>query len=436
MAGSQVVLLGRITLEVVEFKRRFCAQAIAFPVAEAHRLLEVGFIDLEVERFVLCHLFLAQQGRQNGDAIRAGRHGNSGQLGRRGQKIHGRSQQVAGGIGWDFSWPAGDERRADATFVKHSLGPPQPAGAGQRLNEFFIRPVVGGEDHQRIVVDAEVFDLLQEAADVFVDQTDHRGVIPDCLRPRLLGILGIVRDDIVAVWRRPRSVAEKRTVLVLLDELQRLIGDVGVRIILPCLPTRLGQGLVDTIADEIIGVKIVRMFLVVVAEEQIKALLFRRARRAGIAETPFSETTSRVTGFLQQAGDGHLTFGEGEQPVFALVRAAQDVPRVLAGHQHAARWRTDGAPAVGTGKLHALRSHPINIGSDTILAAISREIPDSRVIDEDKNNVGLYRRRISDRGGRCWCINDETEKEGKYSNEFHNVFSTSMRWKMVSSPDS
>ena len=74
---------------------------------------------------------------------------------------------------------------------------------------------------------------------------------------------------------------------------------------------------------------------------------------------------------------------------------------MLAGHQHAARWRANSTTAVGAGKLHTLRRQAINVGRDTILAAIGREIANARVIDEDENNVRLAGGDISGRGRQC-----------------------------------
>ena len=82
------------------------------------------------------------------------------------------------------------------------------------------------------------------------------------------------------------------------------------------------------------------------------------------------------------------------------------VAGMFAGHQHAARWRANGAAAVSAGKLQALCGQPINVGRDTIRAAIGRKISDPRVIDEDENNVGFFGRGISSRGRQCRHVGD------------------------------
>ena len=198
--------------------------------------------------------------------------------------------------------------------------------------------------------------------------------------------------------RCPRGIAEERAVLVVLDELERLVGNAGVGIVFPRVLARLLIGHVHAVANQVVGVIVVRVLLVVVTEEHIKALLLRHTGCACISQPPFAETTGRVTGIVQQAGHGRLISRKGEQADLTLVGAAQNVPRMLAGHQHAARRRTDGAAAVGLGKFYSFCGQTINVGRETILATIGREIADPRVVGEDEHNVGFLvrlRRRFS-----------------------------------------
>jgi len=62
---------------------------------------------------------------------------------------------------------------------------------------------------------------------------------------------------------------------------------------------------------------------------------------------------------------------------------------MLASHQHITRRSADGAAAVGAGELHPFVSQAIDIGRDAILAAVGRKIPDTRVVDQDEDDVGL-----------------------------------------------
>ena len=185
MGSGKVVLFRGIHLEVVEFERRFRAQTVSFPVTEAHRLLEIRLVDLEIERVVQLCLLLTEQSRQNGNAVRAGRRRCTDRVGCRRQKIRESGQQFAGRARLNLARPPGNEGSADAAFVKHPLVTTQPAGAAERLDAFIVGAVIRAEDDKCVVIDAEVFQLFHQPADVLVNQADHRGVILYLDRPGL-----------------------------------------------------------------------------------------------------------------------------------------------------------------------------------------------------------------------------------------------------------
>ena len=85
-----------------------------------------------------------------------------------------------------------------------------------------------------------------------------------------------------------------------------------------------------------IGVVVVRVFLVVVPEEHVEALILGDTCRVGIAKPPFAEPAGGIAGVVEQSRDRHLPGWKCEQADLALVGTAQNVPRVLTGHQHAA----------------------------------------------------------------------------------------------------
>ena len=154
MGSGKVVLFRGIRFEVVEFERRFRAQTVSFPVTQAQRLLEIRLVDLEIERVVQLCLLLTEQGRQNGDAVRAGRRrctdhvcGGRKEIGEGGLQFGGRS-------GLNLAWPPGDEGSADAAFVEHPLVTTQPAGAPERFDALIVGAVIRAEDDKCVVIDA------------------------------------------------------------------------------------------------------------------------------------------------------------------------------------------------------------------------------------------------------------------------------------------
>ena len=186
MLGGKVCRFRRIGLEVVEFQRRFRAKPVALPVAQARRLLEIGLVDFEIERVVELRLFLTEQCRQNGDAVRAGRCWSANHIRRRRQKIHRRGHQVAGRAGLNLARPIGDKGRADAAFVERPLVTTQTAGTAKLLHAFVVGAVIGTEHDQCVVRDAKLLEFLHQAADILVRERDHRGVILHLQRPRLV----------------------------------------------------------------------------------------------------------------------------------------------------------------------------------------------------------------------------------------------------------
>ena len=87
--------------------------------------------------------------------------------------------------------------------------------------------------------------------------------------------------------------------------------------------------------------------------------------------------------------------------------------RMLAGHEHTARWGTDSAAAVGAVEFHSLRRKPVDVGREAVFATIGRYVADARVIEEDENDVGFLirlRRRFS--GWGCgWQQSEDGRKK-------------------------
>ena len=80
----------------------------------------------------------------------------------------------------DPARPAGEEGRADAPFVEVFLVAAEVAIAAEELRigaaERKDRAIIAGENHQRLVVEAEFLEQGHEPADVAVHAGDHRGI--------------------------------------------------------------------------------------------------------------------------------------------------------------------------------------------------------------------------------------------------------------------
>ena len=77
------------------------------------------------------------------------------------------------------------------------------------------------------------------------------------------------------------------------------------------------------------------MFLIVVAEECIKAMFLRHPCSTGLTETPLAEATGCVAGVFEVVGYGHI--------ICAQTAGSPDggMPGMLAGHECASRGSAD-----------------------------------------------------------------------------------------------
>ena len=279
-------------------------------------------------------LTLPEQGRHDRMTIDTFRCREPAKFCGRRQKINERGEQVAGRSRLNLAGPTHDKRGTRAAFVKHPLVPAQSSRAAEWLDKLRVGAVVGAENYQSPVIDAEVLQFLHHAADIPVSEGNHRSVVLDLLRPRLPGENRILRDDVVPVRRGPCGITEEGPVFVLLDKTESLVGDAGGSIVRPRVFARLLDGHFDTVTNQIVGVVVVSVFLVIVTEEHIEALFLRYSGGFRIAQAPFAEATGSVTGVLQHTSDRGLAGGECEQADFALVGATQNMTGMLACHQH------------------------------------------------------------------------------------------------------
>ena len=141
-----------------------------------------------VEEFVLVGLLLAEECREHRDAIELIRRFHAGDLGRRGQEIPECPHLIADGASLDLAGPARDQRHANASFVHVPLDAAQRAGALEEFRvhpAFLVRAVIAGEKYNRVVIDLQLFEFLQQFANISVQARNHGGLVLLHLRPVL-----------------------------------------------------------------------------------------------------------------------------------------------------------------------------------------------------------------------------------------------------------
>ena len=306
-----------------------------------------------------------QECRDDRDAVRPFRGSPTGQLQGGRQDILKAPHVSAPGATFDPTRPARDHWHPDPAVVEIALGSAQGAAAVE-----IVRPtrrgrsVVRCEEHDGVVVEAEIRDQLQNAADVSVETRDHRGQrgvpvlgsdqpsgsAPAPRRlvflelPAVLGVEFVIRHDVFGMRDRERGVAKERTVLVVADELERSLGDHVVRVGAPTIALVAFERQLLVVVVEVVRVEVVGVGLVQVAYELVEALLPRHAVRADVTETPLAEAAGRVALLLEQFRDGHVL---REDRYAARVRANRGVAHMHPGHQDAPRGSANGAARVG-----------------------------------------------------------------------------------------
>ena len=120
----------------------------------------------------------AKEGGHDADGIEIFGRCCAGEFGEGGHHVAAVAEMVCGG-GLNFAGPPGDERHTNSAVCEIAFEAIERAIRIEEiviLRAFFVRAVVGSENHEGVAVDAEQFEFLQKAADVGVEAGDHRGV--------------------------------------------------------------------------------------------------------------------------------------------------------------------------------------------------------------------------------------------------------------------
>ncbi len=133
--------------------------------------------------------------------------------------------------------------------------------------------------------------------------------------------------------------------------------------------------------------------LVKVAEPIIEALPVRDTRAVGLAKAPLADDAGCVAGLFQQLGDGDIRRPQRH----AGIASNEAVAGVQAGHQDAARGRTDRAAGIVLSKAHSLFGHFIQIRRLDLFLSKTAKVAVAKVVGQDKNYIWFFHGRRTGR---------------------------------------
>jgi hypothetical protein len=203
---------------------------------------------------------------------------------------------------------------------------------------------------------------------------------------RFHAVSGEGAELVVRVRQGVRQVHKERLRPRPLQELQGPRGDKVGRILLPAVEPVGGQEELVLILPEMLGVIVVRVQLIEVAEEFVEAPPVRHASGGRPAQSPLSEDGGAVAGALQQTRDGGFLIAH---PKFRTPVAAHGgVAAVLSGHQRAPGGRANRGPGVGLREARAGGGQAVQVGGTDALLAVAAKISVAQVIGQDEEDVG------------------------------------------------
>ena len=352
----QIVSFTEVGFEVVEFGEPILLHAVAheFPLALADAVVFVVERPVGRSRAASVEEQVADVPAVD-DAI--GRDGLSGHSGDGRHDVRGGHDLRGGAARGNLPRPPGNGRDPHVAFILGAeLGATQrPAGGLAPAS------VVVCEEDERVFIEAEFPERLQDAARAVVNLCNQRGH-----HISLCGFESFGRHHGRRVHRGMRDVGEERLVLVAFDEVDGRIGDRIRDDGLACRVRDVSDGLVllhpgqrwvlssgVSLHPHVVGVRDAFVF--------IEALGERHELRL-IAEMPLAETAGGVTRFLQDFRNGDLAGIESSsvrRKDHALAHA--NPIRITACHERRAGRCARGRTDVKVRELHALFCHPIEM---------------------------------------------------------------------------
>ena len=263
---------------------------------------------------------------------------------------------------------------------------------------------------------------LSSDGEVVVHHGDHGGVVLhvlgnlvvlDPLFSLVASPGGVVLGDVEhAVRRGDGEVAKEWLVLVFADELEGFLHDgvLGVGFAGASADVALQWDLL-AVAYEVGGVEGVGVHLVVVAEENVEAVLLGHPGGVASAAAPFAEAAGGVTDFLEDGGYGGFARPQGGA---AVVGPDGGVAGVLARHQVAAERGAHGGAREGLGEAYAFLGELIDVGRLDVRVPHVGELVVGELVGHDVHDVGLFLGGDAGRGA------GEEQEEGG-SQGFHKL---------------
>ena len=219
------------------------------------------------------------------------------------------------------------------------------------------RPVIRGQDHQRIALESQLAQSGFEPPDDAVDLLDHIAICA-CARmvvERRVGIVGQMR-------RAQRQQQEERLGRILAHEFLGAVVETLLKL-------RKRHVFLDQLhARAVVGVERHGLHIVAVwqPEKQIEAVLGRRPERRDMAQMPFADQRAGIPRGLQRLGNRHFA-----QRQSARVAGLDHLPakpgahRISPGQIASARRGADVGGRVEIGQRHPAAGHAVDVwGAD------------------------------------------------------------------------
>lgn len=420
--------------EIVEFQVSFFVELDELPVFFADRSVGHGPVVVRVvpvEGVALEFIFPIEE-REEAHAVTvligAGGEASGFEHGR--VEVGADDHFGTGGFWRDFGGPLHDEGFADAAFVREAFEAFESGGGG-----VVVSAVVSGEDDHGVLGDAKFIEFGDEATDTVVEGFDHAGatwfeMFVFCIVEGF-GFLGVFFNQSGGCHHRAvdsvvGEVEEEGVVLFLFEKIDGGIG-------------------------ELVGEEVAWFALVEAGHaegREVFPLSFRLAPLAatdvdvesvtggvvlievGLAdghEVPFAKEGGGVAGLLEGFGkedtfvlDARFPLGNGELGEGFFV-AGNPVGEFQAGgvastEDGRAAGRAHGAGGVSIGEEHTVRSELVDVRGFVKLRAVTSEVAQAEVIDEEEDEVGL-----GVFGGKKSCEGEAEESEGQRENFFHET---------------
>lgn len=310
---------------------------------------------------------------------------------------------------------------------------------------FFVRAVVGGEDHDGVFVETLLLEFGKNLTYIGIQTGNHGcklrvgdfGAVITVAE--LAGELVFLAEMILigeeeavfglrefGVRERVGEDAEEGLRVALLveplhgfvvDEIGRILRALGVvgggghavlDVFLEDNAVRLGVAGRTAEGVEEVGIVGVRFELANVAEILVDASFVGGGSRRFVTARPLAEHTGGVAVGLEDFGEnlvihvigflsGPSFFEVGVLPIEILdglvapilfVAAHVGMAAVLSGHEGCAGGSRHGATGIGLGEAHAFGGHAVDVGGGDILLTVATEIAVAHIITHDIDDVG------------------------------------------------